>query len=95
MARVLIIATHACEDPTRAGLAFVTAKGSIEAGHKPEILLAGDGALLGRRDGRYCDGPYWKTCSGYSDGRARLPPRTTGRNRQVSGQCSRPRERNS
>ena len=49
MARVLIIATHACEDPTRAGLAFVAAKGCVEAGHKPEILLAGDGALLARR----------------------------------------------
>lgn len=49
MARMLLVATHGSEDPTRAGLAFFIAKGAVEAGHKPEIVLAGDGAVLARQ----------------------------------------------
>ncbi len=49
MARILIIATHGSEDPTRAGLAFFMAKGAVEAGHQAEIVLAGDGAVLARQ----------------------------------------------
>ena len=46
MARILVVST---EDPTRAGVAFIMAKGAVEAGHKPEILLAGDAAVLARK----------------------------------------------
>ena len=49
MARLLIISTHGSEDPTRAGLAFFMAKGAVEAGHRPEIVLAGDAAVLARK----------------------------------------------
>lgn len=49
MARILIIATHGSEDPTKAGLAFIFAKGAVEAGHHPEILLAGDASVLAKR----------------------------------------------
>lgn len=49
MARLLIISTHGSEDPTRAGVAFTLAKGAVEAGHKPEILLAGDASVLARK----------------------------------------------
>ena len=49
MARLLIISTHGSEDPTRAGLAFFMAKGAAEAGHKPEIVLAGDASVLARK----------------------------------------------
>ena len=49
MARLLIISTHGSEDPTRAGLAFFMAKAAVEAGHKPEIVLAGDAAVLARK----------------------------------------------
>ena len=50
MARILIISTHGSEeDPTRAGVAFIMAKGAVEAGHKTEILLAGDAAVLARK----------------------------------------------
>jgi predicted peroxiredoxin len=49
MARLVIISTHGSEDPTRAGLAFFIAKGAVEAGHKPEIVLAGDAAVLARK----------------------------------------------
>ena len=49
MARMLIISTHGSEDPTRAGLAFFMAKGAVEAGHTPEIMLAGDASVLARK----------------------------------------------
>ena len=49
MARILIVATHGSEDPTRAGLAFFMAKGAVEGGHRPEVVLAGDAAVLARR----------------------------------------------
>lgn len=49
MARILIVATHGYEDPTRAGLAFFMARGAVEAGHRPEVVLAGDGAILAHR----------------------------------------------
>ena len=49
MASILIYATHGSEDPTHAGLAFLHAKGAVEAGHRPEIILAGDAAVLARR----------------------------------------------
>lgn len=49
MARILIISTHGSEDPTRAGVAFTLAKGAVEAGHKPELLLAGDASVLARK----------------------------------------------
>ena len=49
MARMLIVLTHGSEDPTRAGLAFLFAKGAVEAGHKPEVLLAGDASVLARK----------------------------------------------
>ena len=49
MARLLIISTHGSEDPTRAGLAFFMAKGAVEAGHKAEVVLAGDATVLARK----------------------------------------------
>ena len=49
MARLLIISTHGSEDPTRAGLAFFMAKGAVEGGHRPEVVLAGDAAVLARK----------------------------------------------
>jgi predicted peroxiredoxin len=49
MARILIFSTHGSENPTKAGLAFFMAKGAVEAGHRPEIVLGGDAAVLARR----------------------------------------------
>ena len=49
MARILFIATHGSEDPTRAGLVFLFAKGAVEEGHRPEVILAGDAAVLARQ----------------------------------------------
>jgi uncharacterized protein involved in oxidation of intracellular sulfur len=49
MARILISSTHGSENPTRATLAWLSAKGAVEGGHKPEIVLAGDAAILANR----------------------------------------------
>jgi predicted peroxiredoxin len=49
MARLLIISTHGSEDPTRAGIVFFMAKGAVEGGHRPEVVLAGDAAVLARK----------------------------------------------
>ncbi len=46
MAKILITATHGSEDPTRAGLAFVLAKGAVEGGHQVSLALVGEGSLL-------------------------------------------------
>ena len=49
MARILFIATQGSENPTRATIPFILAKGAVEGGHKPEIVLAGDASVLARR----------------------------------------------
>jgi len=49
MARILISSTHGSENPTRATLPWLTAKGAIEGGHQPQIVLAGDAAILANR----------------------------------------------
>src|SRR5262249_1054347 len=49
MARVFIHCTHGSENPTRAGLAWLMAKGLVESGHQPETIPAGDGAILAKK----------------------------------------------
>jgi uncharacterized protein involved in oxidation of intracellular sulfur len=46
MATILYVSTFGSDDPTRATLPFVTALGAIEAGHKPQIMLAGEAVYL-------------------------------------------------
>lgn len=46
MARILYVGTAGSDDPTRAGFPFNFALGAIEAGHQPEIFLAGEAAFL-------------------------------------------------
>jgi predicted peroxiredoxin len=46
MARILYVGTAGSDDPTRAGLPFNFAMGALEAGHQPEIFLAGEAAYL-------------------------------------------------
>jgi predicted peroxiredoxin len=46
MARILYVGTAGSDDPTRAGLPFNFAMGALEAGHRPEIFLAGEAAYL-------------------------------------------------
>ena len=46
MSKILITSTHGSEDPTRAGLPFVVAKGAVEGGHQVSPALVGEGALV-------------------------------------------------
>ena len=46
MATILYVGTAGSDDPTRAGLPFNFALGALEAGHRPEIFLAGEAAYL-------------------------------------------------
>jgi len=48
MAKILYVGTAGSDDPTRAGLPFNFALGAIDAGHQPEIFLAGEAAYLMR-----------------------------------------------
>ena len=44
--KFLYIGSFGSEDPTRAGLSFVMAKGAKEAGHDVEVALQGDAVVL-------------------------------------------------
>ena len=46
MSKLLYIGTAGTDDPTRATFPFLMAKGAIEAGHEPGIILMGESAPL-------------------------------------------------
>ncbi len=46
MTKILFIATHGTDDPTRATFPFMEAKGVIEAGHETGIILMMEAAPL-------------------------------------------------
>ena len=46
MATILYLGTSGSDDPTRAGLPFNFAMGALEAGHQPQIFLAGEAVYL-------------------------------------------------
>ena len=46
MARILYYGSSGSDDPTQAAFPFNFALGAIEAGHEPEIFLAGEAAYL-------------------------------------------------
>ena len=48
MAKILSVATHATDDPTKSTLAFVTAVGALGAGKEVSIALLGEGAYLAK-----------------------------------------------
>lgn len=48
MAKILSVATHASDDPTKATLAFVTAVGAMGADKECTIALVGEAALLAK-----------------------------------------------
>ena len=50
MATMLYVGTAGSDDPTRAGLPFNFALGAVEAGHQPQIFLAGEAAYLMKED---------------------------------------------
>jgi predicted peroxiredoxin len=46
MARILYLGTAGSDDPTRAGLPFNFALGALDAGHQPEVFLAGEAVYV-------------------------------------------------
>lgn len=46
MARILFSSTNGSESPTKAAVPFLSARGAIEAGHEPEIVLIGDAVVM-------------------------------------------------
>ena len=46
MVQILFVGTHATEDPNRATFPFLMARGAVENGDQPEILLMGEGTNL-------------------------------------------------
>jgi predicted peroxiredoxin len=46
MARILYLGTAGSDDPTRAAFPFQWAQGALDAGHEPEIFLAGEAVYL-------------------------------------------------
>ena len=50
MATILYVGTSGSDDPTRAGLPFNFALGALDAGHQPQIFLAGEAPYLMKDD---------------------------------------------
>jgi predicted peroxiredoxin len=48
MAKILTVATHATDDPTKCTLAFITAVGALGAGKEVTIGLVGEGVYLAK-----------------------------------------------
>jgi predicted peroxiredoxin len=48
MAQILFVATCSTEDPNRATFPFLMARGAVQNGDQPEILLMGEGTNLAR-----------------------------------------------
>lgn len=46
MAKILYVGTAGSDDPTRAAFPFNFALGAVEAGHQPEIFLAGEATYV-------------------------------------------------
>ena len=48
MAKILTVATHATDDPTKCTLAFITAVGALGAGKEVTIGLVGEGVYVAK-----------------------------------------------
>ena len=48
MTKLLVVITHATDDPTMAAAAFATAVGALGAGKEVAIALIGEGAYLAK-----------------------------------------------
>ncbi|HEX7049725.1 MAG TPA: DsrE family protein [Longimicrobiales bacterium] len=46
MAKLLFIGTCGSDDPTRAAMPLMSAKGALEAGHETEVILLGEAVYL-------------------------------------------------
>ncbi len=50
MAKILSVATHATDDPTKCTMAFITAIGAVGADLEVEIALLGEAAYLAKKE---------------------------------------------
>lgn len=48
MAKILAVATHATDDPTKCTLAFITAVGALGAGKEVTIALVGEAVYVAK-----------------------------------------------
>lgn len=48
MAKILTVATHATDDPTKCTLAFITAIGALGAGKEVTLALVGEGVYVAK-----------------------------------------------
>ena len=48
MTKILAVATHATDDPTKSSMAFITAVGALGAGKEVGITLLGEAAYLAK-----------------------------------------------
>ena len=46
MGKLLLIGTHATDDPTKATMPFIVASGALDRGHEPGIALMGEAVYL-------------------------------------------------
>jgi predicted peroxiredoxin len=46
MAKLLFAGTYSSDDPTRAALPLLGAKGALDAGHEAEVVLMGEAVYL-------------------------------------------------
>ena len=50
MTKILAVATHATDDPTKSSLAFITAVGALGAGKEVAVALLGEAVYLAKRE---------------------------------------------
>jgi predicted peroxiredoxin len=50
MTKILAVATHATDDPTKSSLAFITAVGALGAGKEASIALLGEAVYLTQKE---------------------------------------------
>ena len=50
MAKILAVATHGTDDPTKSTLAFITAVGALGAGKEVGIALLGEAVYLAKEE---------------------------------------------
>ncbi len=48
MAKILVVVTHATDDPTKSTLAFITVMGALETGKEVVVALLGEAAYLAK-----------------------------------------------
>lgn len=65
MATVMAAGTYASDDPTRAALPFLSAKGALQNGDKAEVFLLGEAVYLMKDEvADACDPVGWPNVGG-------------------------------